>query len=873
MKKFFYLLLFFTVSLVTGQESKIPIKSYLENNRTQLQLQSQDISEISIASQSFSKSLNADNVYVEQRYQDIRIFNSVSPFVLKNGQVISAKVSFIQNIASKANAATPTISAASAITNAANQLGLQAPSGLSLLETGDDNNYIFTNGNISLENIPVELVYQKLEDSNTLKLAWNLSIYLLDGSHYYSVRVDAQTGTILATDDWVVSCNFDDPNKEHSHSTEVSSQNINSQSILFAPAKQSIMVDGSQYRVFPIPVESPNHGVAALVSEPADPIASPFGWHDTNGATGAEFTITRGNNVYAQDDINGNNGFGSAPDGGADLDFDYDFNFSTQPVNMLDAATVNLFYLNNIMHDVWYRYGFDEASGNFQQNNYGNGGNAGDFVIADAQDGSGLNNANFGTPPDGGSGRMQMFLWNANGPPGEPLTINNGPLAGGYTGVPAQFGAPLTNVPITSDLVLVVDDNSGGTSTDIYDGCDVITNAAAINNKIAVLRRGDCEFGVKVLNAENAGAIAVIVVNNVAGAPIAMGPGAAGDQVTIPSIMVSQADGDAIIAQLLAPATVNGTLVEAGPFQIDGDVDNSIIAHEYGHGISNRLTGGPNAAGCLQNDEQMGEGWSDYFGLILTMKEGDAGEDGRGFATYVLGQPLNGLGLRTKRYSTDFTVNNFTYDNIKSPSISIPHGVGSVWATMLWDLTWDLIDEYGFDPDIYNGTGGNNIALQLVVDGLKLQPCNPGFVSGRDAILEADEIANGGANRCIIWRAFARRGLGLSANQGSSFSRSDGAQAFDVPADCVLGVDDQGNLDNNFIIYPNPSNGEVNIKAKYAAGDATISIFDMNGREVFNQQVEMHNVVNINAGGLKSGIYLIKIDGENYSHTSKLIIN
>jgi len=57
-----------------------------------------------------------------------------------------------------------------------------------------------------------------------------------------------------------------------------------------------------------------------------------------------------------------------------------------------------------LVHDVWYQYGFDEASGNFQSNNYGRGGTAGDYVQADAQDGGGTNNANFSTPTDGGNG-------------------------------------------------------------------------------------------------------------------------------------------------------------------------------------------------------------------------------------------------------------------------------------------------------------------------------------------------------------------------------------------------------------------------------------------------------------------------------------
>src|SRR5690606_8555882 len=93
--------------------------------------------------------------------------------------------------------------------------GIDSPKGLSLLETLDDNSYVFSKGDISLENIPVQLVYQNIDEGKALKLAWDLSIYLLDGSHYYSVRVDALTGDILATDDWVVSCDLGDG--AHSH--------------------------------------------------------------------------------------------------------------------------------------------------------------------------------------------------------------------------------------------------------------------------------------------------------------------------------------------------------------------------------------------------------------------------------------------------------------------------------------------------------------------------------------------------------------------------------------------------------------------------------------------------------------------------------
>lgn len=871
MKKLLYVLALFAVTFATAQDFSETVGSYLNDNRSELGLQSQDVVEFSINSNSYSKSMNLDNVYVNQMHQGIEIFNSTSSFAIKNSAVVNANLRFTENVEQKVNTTTPSNTATTAISNAASAIGIQGPMNLELLETVGTNSFVFSNGNISLENIPVKLVYQSTE-SNTLRLAWDLSIALLDGSHYYSLRIDAVTGALIDTIDWNLTCNFGEA--PHSHDN-----NNLGQSILFpeTAAMNFSAVSGPEYRVFPIPAESPNHGPDVLVLNPANPIASPFGWHDNDGIVGGDFTYTRGNNVHAQEDINGNNGSGAAPDGGADLHFDFPFDFTMSPAAYLDASTTNLFYMNNIMHDVYYQYGFDESSGNFQSNNYGNGGAGIDYVQADAQDGSGTNNANFATPPDGSRPRMQMFLWSAaTGPIADILTINNGPLAGIYSGVPAGFGGSIVGLTLTEDLVLVEDDNAG-VSTDPNDACDTITNGGALSGKIAVIRRGECEFGFKSLAAQNEGAIAVIMVNNVAGAPIVMGGGAVGGSVTIPLFMVSNVDGEAIIAELSSPAVVNGTIngTNIDPDR-DGDLDNGIVGHEYGHGVSNRLTGGPANTGCLNNAEQMGEGWSDWLGMMITIEPGDQGADARGIGTFAIGQPITGGGIRPRPYSTDLTVNELDYSDLAAlASDPFPHATGHLFATMIWDLTWDLIDANGGTiGDVYTGTSGNNIAMQLVLDGMKLQPCNPGFVDGRDAILLADRLSNGGANQCLIWETFARRGVGLNADQGSSFVRGDETISYDVPTTpgcLILGVTDR-NFDNNFSIYPNPSNGNINVRSVVDAGDVNISIIDLNGRTVFTQNVELHNAVNINVENLNTGVYIIRINGDNYTHTAKLII-
>lgn len=88
----------------------------------------------------------------------------------------------------------------------------------------------------------------------------------------------------------------------------------------------------------------------------------------------------------------------------------------TPPSSYRDASITQLFYTTNVYHDVLYILGFNEKAGNFQVNNWNKGGVGGDFAILNSQDGSGVNNANFATPPDGQPGRMRMYTWNASTP-------------------------------------------------------------------------------------------------------------------------------------------------------------------------------------------------------------------------------------------------------------------------------------------------------------------------------------------------------------------------------------------------------------------------------------------------------------------------
>ena len=177
-----------------------------------------------------------------------------------------------------------------------------------------------------------------------------------------------------------------------------------------------------------------------------------------------------------------------------------------------------------------------------------------------------------------------------------------------------------------------------------------------------------------------------------------------------------------------AAETINATLEDnpAGQINRDSDLDAGVIVHEYGHGISNRLTGGPANTSCLGNQEQMGEGWSDWQTLFLHAAPSDTATTPRPVATYLTFEDAaTGFGIRAFPYNTDNIANPLTYSDI--PTQSVPHGVGAIWANMLWEMYWNLVGELGYDPDLYYGSGGNNIAYQLVLDGMKLQPVQPGL--------------------------------------------------------------------------------------------------------------------------------------------------
>jgi extracellular elastinolytic metalloproteinase len=131
----------------------------------------------------------------------------------------------------------------------------------------------------------------------------------------WTLCVDAQSGEILVQHNHTVYCKAGHAHVAGENCQDGTAETQNSK----LKTQNSKLRRGSadaSYRVFALPTESPAHGPHELIVNPHDLQASPFGWHDVNGADGAEYTYTRGNNVWAFDDrANDNTG---SPDESAD---------------------------------------------------------------------------------------------------------------------------------------------------------------------------------------------------------------------------------------------------------------------------------------------------------------------------------------------------------------------------------------------------------------------------------------------------------------------------------------------------------------------------------------------------------------------------
>jgi extracellular elastinolytic metalloproteinase len=491
------------------------------------------------------------------------------------------------------------------------------------------------------------------------------------------------------------------------------------------------------YHVF---ARDPGKDAQAVIAGPGGGNAeSPIGW-----LAGAQTTQTiGGNNAVAyldRDNDDRSDGGGAA----AGVDFLASANFSLAPTAGAngEVAVQNLFYLNNRIHDILYRHGFTEAAGNFQADNFGRGGRGGDPVQAQAQDGGGTDNANFATPSDGSAPRMQMYLWTGAGPT-HNVQVGGG---AGYGAHGAEFGPPLTSTGLTGALAPAAP----------ADGCTTI--AAGVAGKVALIDRGTCEFGLKALNAQQAGAIGVVIANNDAARPddsFTMGLGASGAGVTIPAVMVSKNSGVALKA--LVAATVTLSKLALQPLQVDAALDSDIVYHEYCHGLTWRMIGrmsGP-LAGAI------GEGMADACALLIN-------DDNDVVAEY---SASDARGIR----SAPYTNHPRSYGTIGvaagSPQV---HFDGEIYAAILWRLIQDF------------GAAGRDTLFAYIVDGMNYTRAKPTYEDMRDGILAAVAASGNTADCARVWNAFAHHGVGVGAAGAVRGQKVVITESFTTSTACTL---------------------------------------------------------------------------------------
>lgn len=482
---------------------------------------------------------------------------------------------------------------------------------------------------------------------------------------------------------------------------------------------------------------------------------------------------TYGNNVDAYSDHQGPDGYGNgdirALVTGPNT-FDRVYDTAADPLVSEDqtmASITQLFYVNNWLHNWFYDSGFDEAAGNAQWFNFGRGGLEGDPLHAEAQDGAlagFINNANMATPADGVAPRMQMYVFSGIG--NSSLIANPGAVALG--GIPASFGPQDYN--LSAPLVLADD----GVAP-VNDGCEPIVNNVA--GSIALIDRGACFFGLKVANAEAAGAVGVVIANNIPGDP-AFSMSADPDVATIPAMMITFEEGDGLkIALGGGPVTLD--MFAEAPVLRDGTIDNMIIAHEWGHFIHMRLTTGGNLM-----YGGVSEGWGDFLALYMSAVEGDDldGTYGVGIYAPVVFGDSGYSGIRRYAYSVDPTKNGLSFRHISNgeplpatnggpngaPNSEV-HNAGEVWSTMMWEAYVALLKQTETAMPPYDFDEAQRRMGDYVVAGMQLTPTSATFTEARDGILAA-ALAADPSDAAVMAQAFATRGAGSCAESPPRFS-------------------------------------------------------------------------------------------------------
>ena len=575
-----------TLSAPSRDDAEVIARRFLNNNADLLRLAGDEVAALQVARRYQDAHNGLTHLWLQQQIDGIEVFQGDLAFHLaRTGEIVALSGEALPQIATLANARKPRLSALEALRLAATDAEAELSDTLNLKEqpSGVEQKQSFDKASGFGRDVEARLVYFPLTHEQ-VRLAWQFTLWMQETSDVYLTLIDAEKGTVLFR--YNLTCYDENPLKPHG-------QVFTKDSPFYSLPYTTSTPPATPREDVPFRATSFNGAEIFPVSDPH---------YDWWAGKPANNLITNNVDAHLDRDATPNQPDLprlEAPDG----NFNFPLDFTKQPTDAdyQKAVQVNLFYWVNRYHDILYQYGFTEAAGNYQTDNFGRGGRAADAVQADAQDGSGTNNANFSAPPDGTAGRVQMYIFTATNP-----------------------------------------------------------------NR-------------------------------------------------------------------------------------DGDLEQGIINHELTHGLSQRLVGNSSGLTGMQAGG-MGEGWSDYFGLVLLRDERDDLDGAYPSGQWVLNNYPKGV--RRYAYSTNPSIFPLTFKDIRL-STEV-HNVGEIWCNTLLEMRAALIRQYGFKE-------GQRQSIQLVVDGLKLTPRAPTFLDARDAILLADRVNNAGANQCVIWQAFAKRGMGFDA--------------------------------------------------------------------------------------------------------------
>ncbi len=602
--------------------------------------------------------------------------------------------------------------------------------------------YGVASGDVVVEQSRARAVWRR--DGDQLVTAWIVELYAShdgdDGA--WRTAIAGDDGRVLAHEDLTVDAEF-------------------SYRVYAETTGELRPLDGPTEDFSPHPTGTPDGTLPGFVAPSLVTVDSLNDQGDPWLADGA--TVTTGNNADVYTDPDGDN----QPDLHATVTapgvFDRTYDLSAGPIAsdaQQQAALTHLFFAINWLHDYWYDAGFTEAAGNGQLSNYGRGGAEGDPLLIEAHDGleeGSRNNANMSTPADGMSPRMQVYVW--DGEEDRSLVIDPAgrePLSESASFGPRDFdiGGP----------VLLADD---GTGANPNDGCEALSG---VGGTIVLLDRGNCSFETKALNVQNAGGIGMLVADNVENEfpPFLGDDDTITTPITIPCLSVTQAEGATIKGELDAGGVDATMHREVGP-DLEGSLDATLVAHEFGHYFHHRLS---DCSGNLMCGA-MSEGWGDFLALHLLLRDGDD-LDGAyvvaGYATRGFGGDPGYFGIRRVPYSVDRAKNDLSFRHMAAGE-ELPtehplddnggcncevHNAGEVWATTLFEAYVALIRASASFEE------GRAKMARYLVAGLLLAPTQASPLEMRDAILAAAE-AESAADRDVLLDAFRSRGMGSCA--------------------------------------------------------------------------------------------------------------